>query len=119
MDNSLKSVAYNALLQEWAERIKECRSSKLTVKAWCAENRIKLSTYYTWQKRVFNAVSSKMQLSTGNFAPVFAEITQDLPVAAASANVAATLRAGDFSIDIYDNASATFIESMLRGLKSC
>ena len=119
MDNSLKSVAYNTLLQEWAERINECRTSKLTVKAWCLEHDIKLSTYYTWQKRVFNAVSSKIQPSTGNSVPVFAEITQDLPVAAASANIAATLRAGDFSIDIYDNASATFIESMLRGLKSC
>ena len=105
MDNSLKSVAYNALLQEWAERIKECRSSKLTVKAWCLEHGIKLSTYYTWQKRVFNAVSNKLQPSTGNSAPVFAEITQDLP-AVASANIAATLRAGDFKIDIYDNASA-------------
>ena len=119
MDNSLKSVAYNTLLQEWAERIKECRASELTVKAWCLEHGIKLSTYYTWQKRVFNAVSSKMQPSTGNSTPVFAEITQDLNVAAAPANIAATLRAGDFSIDIYDNASAAFIESMLRGLKSC
>ena len=64
-------------------------------------------------------VSSKIQPSTGNSAPVFAEITQDLPVTAASANIAATLRASDFSIDIYENASATFIESMLRGLKSC
>lgn len=61
---------------------------------------------------MFNAVSSKIQPSTGNSAPVFAEITQDLPVAAASVNIAATLRAGDFSIDIYDTSSATFIESI-------
>ena len=118
MDNSLKTVAYNTLLQDWAERIKECRASELTVKTWCLEHGIKLSTYYTWQKRVFNAASSKMQPSTGKSTPVFAEITQDLHVAA-PANIAATLRAGEFSIEIYDNAFATFIESMLRGLKSC
>ena len=119
MDNSLKSVAYNTLLQEWAERIKECRNSELTVKTWCLEHGIKLSTYYTWQKKVFNAVSRKIQPSIGNCAPVFAEITQDLNVAAAPANIAATVKADDFSIDIYDNASAAFIESMLRGLKLC
>lgn len=77
MYNSLKSVAYNTLLQEWAERIKEFRASKLTVKAWCLEHDVKLSTYYTWQKRVFNVFSSKMQASTGSAAPVFAEIVYD------------------------------------------
>ena len=65
------------------------------------------------------SVQCSLQQSTGNSASVFAEITQGLPAAAASANIAATLRADDFSIDIYDTASATFIESMLRGLKSC
>lgn len=59
-----------------------------------------------------------MQPNTGNSAPVFDDITQGLHVVSAPANIATTLRAGNFSIDIYDNASATFIENMLRVLKS-
>lgn len=119
MDNALKTVAHKNKLQEWTERVQECRSSGICVKDWCKEHGIKVSTFYAWQKKVFNSLSAELQLNSYNAAPVFAEITQDLPVTAASANIAATLRAGNFSIDIYDNASATFIETMIRGMKSC
>lgn len=44
LDNSLKVVAHNTLLQEWAKRVKECRSSGLSVKEWCTENNVGLST---------------------------------------------------------------------------
>lgn len=119
MDNALKTVAHKTKLQEWTERVQECRSSGIPVKDWCKEHEIKVSTFYAWQKKVFNSLSAELQLNSYNATTIFAEITQDLHVAADSANIAATLRAGDFSIDIYDNASATFIENMFRGLKSC
>ena len=119
MDNSIKTVAHNTKLQMWAERVQECRSSGLPVKIWCKEHGIKLSTFYTWQKKVFCSVSTEVQASTSVAAPVFAEIFQALPVKTASANVAATLNVGRLSIDLYDNASSEFIESILRGLRSC
>lgn len=31
---------------EWAERIRQCRESGLTVSEWCRENGINLKTYY-------------------------------------------------------------------------
>ena len=31
---------------EWAERIRKCRESGLTVSKWCRENGINLKTYY-------------------------------------------------------------------------
>ena len=74
-------------LQVWAERVQECRSSGLPVKIWC---KVKLSTFYTWQKKVFCSVSTEVQASTSVAAPVFAEISQALPVKTAPANVAAT-----------------------------
>lgn len=37
---SLREFNTNIALQEWNERIKECRSSGLTVRAWCKENNI-------------------------------------------------------------------------------
>lgn len=114
MDNSIKTVAHNTKLQIWAEHVQECRNSGLPVKDWCKEYGIKLSTFYAWQKKVFCSVSTETQASTSVTAPVFAEI-----VKTASANVAATLNVGRLSIDLYDNASSKFIESILRGLWSC
>ena len=39
-----------AALPIWQERIKECRSSGQSVKAWCQENQISVKTYYRWEK---------------------------------------------------------------------
>lgn len=119
LDNSLKVVAHNTLLQEWAKLVKECRSSGLSVKEWCKENNVGLSTFYTWQKRVFNAVSTQVQQTSVNSGPVFAEIPKELPAKVSNTNVAATVRVGEICIDFYENASPAFIESFLRGMKSC
>lgn len=119
MDNSIKTVDHNIKLQMWAERVQERRNSGIPVKIWCKEHGIKLSTFYTWQKKVFCSISTEVQASTSVAASVFAEIPRALPVKAASANVAATLNVGRLSIDLYDNASGEFIESILRGLRSC
>ena len=73
-----------------AKRVQKCRSSRLPVKIWCKEHGIKLSTFYTWQKKVFCSVSTEVQASTSVAAPVFAEISQALPVKTTHANVAAT-----------------------------
>lgn len=119
MDNSLKVVVRNNMLQIWAERVKECRNSGMSVKAWCAQQGIKVSTFYAWQKRVFNAVSTEVQQTLPNSRPVFAEIPVELPVQAISTNIAATLRVGDISVDFYENASQGFIEALLRSVKPC
>ena len=119
MDNSIKTVTHNTKLQMWAERVQECCSSGLLVNDWCKEHGIKLSTFHTWQEKVFCSISTEAQASTSVAAPAFAEISQALPVKTASANVAATLNVGRLSIDLYDNASSEFIESILRGLRSC
>ena len=98
MDNSLKIVAHNTLLQEWANRVKECRSSGLSVKQWCTENNVALSTFYTWQKKVFNAVSVQVQQTSVNSGPVFAEIPKELPAKVFNTNVAATVRVGEICV---------------------
>ena len=100
LDNSLKVVAHNTLLQEWAERVKECRSSGLSVKEWCLENNVGLSTFYTWQKRVFNAVSVQVQQTLVNSGPVFAEIPKELPAKISSSNIGATVRVGKIYVDL-------------------
>jgi len=73
-----------------AKRVQKCRSSRLPKKIWCKEHGIKLSSFYTWQKKVFCSVSTEVQASTSVAAPVFAEISQALPVKTTHANVAAT-----------------------------
>lgn len=63
MDNSLQIVNTNREMQEWANKIRACRNSSLSVRAWCRENNVPISSFYYWQKKIFNRVSSRF--STG------------------------------------------------------
>lgn len=38
-------------MQQWAEIIKECRSSGLPVKQWCSQNNVPEGSYYYWLKK--------------------------------------------------------------------
>ena len=39
-------------LQEWAARIQDCRSSGLSVRAWCRQEEINATTYYRWEREL-------------------------------------------------------------------
>ena len=44
------SMRHMARLAEWRKRILECGMSGMTVKTWCAENKISRKTYYRWKR---------------------------------------------------------------------
>lgn len=77
LDNSLKVVAHNTMLQNGLNA-SESVASGLSVKEWCLKNNVGLSNFYTWQKRVFNAVSAQVQQTPVNSNPVFSEIPKEL-----------------------------------------
>ena len=37
----------------WSKQVEACRSSGLTVAQWCSENNVAVSTYYSWQRKLF------------------------------------------------------------------
>ena len=39
-------LKHRVKLQEWAARIQDCRSSGLSVRAWCRQEEINAATYY-------------------------------------------------------------------------
>lgn len=45
----------------WAERIAACRNSRQSVKAWCRQNKIGCSTYYSWEKRLLGEASRQLK----------------------------------------------------------
>ena len=48
MDKSTSTLRF----QVWTERVRECHTSGMTVKAWCEQNNINQKTYYYWQRKV-------------------------------------------------------------------
>lgn len=71
---------YNLTL--WANRIKECRTSGLTVNKWYEQNNIGLKNYYYWMRKIkreaFDALSAERKeipSTIDSTAPVFSKIS--------------------------------------------
>jgi hypothetical protein len=47
-----REVTRQYRLNQWTEKILECRRSGQTVSAWCAEHNVNPKSYYYWLKRV-------------------------------------------------------------------
>ena len=58
----VQAMKHAALLQEWSTKIAECRSSGMTVKAWCAKQGIPIKTYYYWEKRFVTEATQQLSL---------------------------------------------------------
>mgnify|MGYP002405360669 FL=1 len=111
MEQSLQVMSKQERLENWTTRIMACRSSGMTVRAWCRENGLSEKTYYYWQRRLFQALSEQ-QVSHKT---AFAEVTP--PVC--SGSVAVTVRIDGAVADIHPGADAATVETVLRILKSC
>lgn len=101
-------------MENWTARIMACRSSGMTVRAWCQENGLSEKTYYYWQRRLFQALSEQQPIRQ----PAFAEITP-VPNVRPSGGVAVTVRISGVEADIHNGADAVAVETVLRILKSC
>ena len=49
-------MKHAARLEEWKQRITECRASGLRVKEWCAQNGSNTSTYYRWERELLGRI---------------------------------------------------------------
>lgn len=48
-------LKHQAVLAGWAERVRECRSSGISVSEWCEEQGIERRAYYRWEREVLKA----------------------------------------------------------------
>lgn len=122
--NELKRLSR---LSEWKERVAECRSSGLSVKAWCNEHGICTQTYYRWEKLIIAEASGKLQAQNDmsvvpiptQSPPVFAEletVRSEKPLRNPETAVA-TIQYGNISIELYANADPSFIVSLCKELQ--
>ena len=112
MEHSLQRLNAAQRIQLWAERIAECRSSGMSVRAWCRENEISEKTYYYWQRKLYQQMISSTQRVD------FAEIPRGLQTGQ-STGAAAKVCLSGATIEVYPRADAQMIRVILETLKSC
>ena len=112
MEQSLQSLNAAQRVQLWAERIAECRSSGMSVRAWCRENEISEKTYYYWQRRLYQQMISATQRVD------FAEIPHEVQTGQSTGTAAKVCLSGA-TIEVYPGAEVQMIRVILETLKSC
>jgi hypothetical protein len=111
MAYSIQTVNYKNRLLEWSKQVEACRNSNLTVAQWCQENGVAVSTYYSWQRKVFQTVLPEQETS-------FVEVPMD-KAAHPVGTVAMTIRSENLSIDIYSGIDEGMFRTIIQVLKSC
>ena len=109
MEQSLRTVAQEPDIALWSGRVRECRESGQKVSQWCSEHGIPASTYYKWQRKLFEMAKSQQQAA-------FVEVT---PPVRPAAEIAVTIRIAGAEADIHSGADPETIRAVLQALKSC
>ena len=108
MERGLQKVNRNKQLTEWAQRVEACRKSGQKVSEWCSEQGIAVSTYYSWQRKVYQAVTTEAEVC-------FTEIT----ARPEGRGTAASIESGELRIEIHAGADAETIRAIIQALKEC
>ena len=108
MERGLQQANHYNQLAEWAQRVEACRRSGQKVSEWCTEQGIPVSTYYSWQRKVFQAVTTEAEVC-------FAEI----PSRPAGRDTAASIESGGLRLEIHAGADVETIRAIIQALKEC
>mgnify|MGYP003292460198 CR=1 FL=1 len=110
MISGLQVYNEQSKLHEWAQVVSRCRGSGMSVRQWCQENGVNISSYYKWQRKVYAAAQAQQESR-------FVEVTPVQP--AAVSGVAVTVRIAGAELDIHSGADVATVEAVLRAVKSC
>ena len=110
-------LKHRAKLQEWSARIQECRSSGLSVRAWCRQEGVNATTYYRWERELLATAETVPRSSVP--AVRFAELPAPKQMSRNVAERCATLHIGSASLDIYPGCDAEQLRLLVELLRLC
>lgn len=123
MKSQTSLVAQQTRLNQWAQQIRECnnRPSGMTVDEWCSANGLTKANYYWRLRKVREAL-----LTVTESAPTFVELKEPepelehtvsiVPKDENSSKVAAVIKKNSYSIEITNQASASFLQNLLEAM---
>lgn len=62
MSKGIQIIKENNNLAEWSRQVEECRTSGLSVRSWCEQHQIAVSTFHYRQQRVWKALQKSSQI---------------------------------------------------------
>jgi len=105
-------------LHQYAEMVRECKSSGMTVTKWCEENGVSYKSYYYRQRMVRKALieMGETQLpALAGPATEFAKVPQSA-VAISGGIPATSINVNGTRVDVYENAGIETIKSSIKAV---
>lgn len=97
-------------LMEWSRRVETYRSSELSAGQWCWENGIAVSTYFSWQWKVFQALYEVREIT-------FAEVPiMERPQP--SRHIAAAKELSGVRVQVYEGGDKATLRAILQTVKA-
>jgi hypothetical protein len=118
MAMGVQAMKHAAMLQEWSTKIAECRSSRMSVKAWCAGQGIPIKTYYYWEKRFVTEATQQLSLPAPTQAGLLMRVNPET-MPGDDINVIGsgiTIRHGESVIALPAGSSAETIADLVKAL---
>ena len=113
----VRELKHRAKLQEWSERIAECRGSGQSVKAWCAGQGIKTKTYYYWEKQFVAEASQQLALPGPTQSMSLIRVNPETMASGTEAiESGITIRHGESVITLPDGSSVEIIANLVKAL---
>ena len=103
---SLQRANQQHRLAEWSRRVEACRSSGLPVGQWCQEKGIAVSTYFSWQRKVFQALKEAQEVT-------FAEVPI-MEHSQLSGHIVAAMEVSGVQIQVYEGADEATLQAILQ-----
>ena len=93
-------------LQEWQQRILDCQSSGMSVKAWCQQNGISTGSYYFHLRKIRESVLEENQI-----------IPLEPPKPVSSSGI--RIESAGITITLPETVTPEQLAAVLSALKSC
>lgn len=65
-----RELKHKAMVEQWAEKIGQCRISGKRVGQWCEENHINIKSYYYWERKCLTEYDRWFPAKQGNLVKI-------------------------------------------------
>ena len=103
---AITEIKSKVSLQEWQQRILDCQSSGMRVKAWCQQNGISTGSYYFHLRKIRESVLEENQI-----------IPLEPPKPVSSTGI--RIESDSITITLPETVSPEQLTAVLSALKSC
>ena len=91
-------------MEQWQQRIMDCQQSGMSIKAWCQENGVAVSSYYHYLRKIRESMLQEKQI---------------VPLELPKASVGIRIETCGITVTLPETVSPEQLTAILSALKSC